>query len=189
MSAAALSGIIFLLTLGGIFLGTLLRRILPKHHLSEDAQNVVRLGVGLIATIAALLLGLLIAAAKGSFDTQNTQVKQITADLILLDNILARYGPEARSIREQMRSPIGPFADQLWREKQAGVATPFETNAAAEKVYLEPISKSPEEDDEAGELDKTEEVLCVEPPADEDATLQLYPGEEALDEPASHIAA
>jgi len=54
---------------------------------------------------------------------------------------------------------------------------------------LEPISKSPEEDDEAGELDKTEEVLCVELPADEDATLPLYPGEEALDEPASHIAA
>jgi len=146
MSAAALSGIIFLLTLGGIFLGTLLRRILPKHHLSEDAQNVVRLGVGLIATIAALLLGLLIAAAKGSFDTQNTQVKQITADLILLDNILARYGPEARSIREQMRSTIGPFADQLWREKQAGVATPFETNAAAEKVYLDIQGLSPQND-------------------------------------------
>src|SRR4029077_11000091 len=146
MSAAALSGIIFLLTLGGIFLGTLLRRILPKHHLSEDAQNVVRLGVGLIATIAALLLGLLIAAAKGSFDTQNTQVKQITADLILLDNILARYGPEARSIREQMRSTIGPFADQLWREKQAGVATPFETNAAAQKIYLDIQGLSPQND-------------------------------------------
>jgi hypothetical protein len=146
MSAAALSGIIFLLTLGGIFLGTLLRRILPKHHLSEDAQNVVRLGVGLIATIAALLLGLLIAAAKGSFDTQNTQVKQITADLILLDNILAQYGPEACSIREQMRSTIGPFADQLWREKQAGVTTPFESNAAAEKVYLEIQGLSPQND-------------------------------------------
>jgi hypothetical protein len=96
MSALPLSCLIFMLTLGGIFLGTLLRRILPKHHLSEDAQNVVRLGVGLIATIAALVLGLLIAAAKGSFDTQNTQVKQITADLILLDNILAQYGPEAQ---------------------------------------------------------------------------------------------
>ena len=57
------------------------------------------------------------------------------------------------------------------------------------RKVLEPISKSPEEDDEAGELDKTEEVLCVELPADEDATLPLYPGEEALDEPASHIAA
>ena len=146
MSAAALSGIIFVLTLGGIFLGTLLRRILPKHHLSEDSQDVVRLGVGLIATIAALVLGLLIAAAKGSFDTQNTQVKQITADLILLDNILAQYGPEARSIREQMRSGVGPFVDRLWREKQAGVAGPFATNAEAEKVYLEIQGLSPQND-------------------------------------------
>lgn len=120
MSPLALSGIIFALTLGGIFLGTMLRRTLPKHHLSDDAQNTVRLGVGLIATIAALVLGLLIAAAKGSFDTQNTRLKQITADLILLDNILAQYGPEGRPIREQMRSSVGRFADQLWREKQVG---------------------------------------------------------------------
>src|SRR5690242_18243956 len=107
MSALTLSGIIFVLMLGGIFLGALLRRALPKHHLSDDVQNAVRLGVGLIATIAALVLGLLIAAAKGSFDTQSTQIKQITADLILLDNILAKYGPEANPIREQMRSSVG----------------------------------------------------------------------------------
>src|SRR6201982_1931857 len=133
MSALALSGIIFVLTLGGILLGALLRRTLPKHHLSEDAQKPVRLGVGLVATIAALVLDLLIAAAKGSFDTQNTQIKQITADLILLDNILAQYCPEARTIREQMRGSVGAFADQLWREKQIGVGGPLEPNAAAEK--------------------------------------------------------
>ena len=68
-----------------------------------------------------------------------------------------------------------------WRTSRAAKPTPAQR--------LEPISKSPEEDDEAGELDKTEEVLGVELPADEDATLPLYPGEEALDEPASHIAA
>ena len=120
MSALILSGIIFVLTLGGIFLGTLLRRTLPEHHLNEHARDVVRLGVGLIATIAALVLGLLIAAAKGSFDTQTSQVRQITANLILLDNILAQYGPEARSIREQIRSTVDPFADRLWREKESG---------------------------------------------------------------------
>ncbi len=146
MNALAISGIIFVLTLGGIFLGAMLRWSLPKHHLSEDAQNTVRLGVGLIATIAALVLGLLIAAAKGSFDTQNTQIKQITADLILLDNILAQYGPEGRPIREQMRSSVGQFADQLWREKQVTVRGPFETNAAAEKVYLEIQGLSPQND-------------------------------------------
>src|SRR6188474_911715 len=96
MSAFILAGSIFVTMLGGIWLGTLLRRTLPRHHLNEHAKDVVRLGVGLIATIAALVLGLLIAAAKGSFDTQSTHLKHITADLILLDNILAQYGPEVR---------------------------------------------------------------------------------------------
>ncbi len=101
MSALAVSAIIFLSTLGGIFLGALLRRTLPKHHLNEHAKDVVRLGAGLIATMTALVLGLLIAAAKGSFDTQSTHLKHITADLILLDNILAQYGQKlVRSVKK-----------------------------------------------------------------------------------------
>ena len=146
MSALTLSGIIFALTLGGIFLGTLLRRALPKHHLNSHAKDAVRLGAGLTATIAALVLGLLIAAAKGSFDTQTSQVRQITANLILLDNILAQYGPETRAIRGQIRSTIDPFADGLWREKEAGTTRPVETNAAAERVYLEIHKLSPHDD-------------------------------------------
>jgi len=146
MSALILSGIIFVLTLCGIFLGTLLRRALPKHHLNSHAKDAVRLGAGLTATIAALVLGLLIAAAKGSFDTQTNQVRQITANLILLDNILAQYGPETRAIREQIRSTIDPFADGLWREKEAGTRGPVETNAAAERVYLEIHKLSPHDD-------------------------------------------
>ena len=146
MSALALSCLIFVLTLGGIFLGALLRRALPEHHLSKDSQDVVRLGVGLIATIAALVLGLLIASAKSSFDTQSTQVTQITADLILLDNLLAEYGPEARPIREQMRSIIEPLADRLWREKEASAAIPFELSAPAEKAYLAIQALSPQND-------------------------------------------
>src|SRR6476619_78647 len=114
MRAFILAGIIFVLTLGGIWFGTLLRRTLPRHHLNEHARDVVRLGVGLIAAIAALVLGLLIGAAKSSFETQNTQVKQIIANLILLDSILAQYGPEALPIRHHMRRAVGPFADRLW---------------------------------------------------------------------------
>jgi hypothetical protein len=143
MSAFTLSGIIFVLTLGGIFLGALLRRSLPEHHLDERAKDPVRLGVGLVATIAALVLGLLIAAAKGSFDTQTSQVRQITANLILLDNILGQYGPEARPVREQIRKTIDPFADQLWREKEAGTKGPFETDGTAEQVYLQIQRLSP----------------------------------------------
>jgi hypothetical protein len=146
MSALTLSGIIFLLTTAGIFLGTLLRRTLPEHHLSDATKDVVRLGVGLIATIAALVLGLLIAAAKGSFDTQTGQVRQITANLILLDNILAQYGPEARPVRADIRRTVDPFADRLWREKEAGTSGPFETDGTAEQVNLEIHNLSPHDD-------------------------------------------
>lgn len=146
MKSLISSAIIFALTLSGIYLGTLLRRTLPRHHLNEDAKDVVRLGVGLIATIAALVLGLLIGAAKSSFDTQSTQLKQITANLILLDTILAQYGPEARPIREHMRSAVVPFADRLWREKETSTIGPFETNAAEARVYLEIQKLSPRDD-------------------------------------------
>jgi hypothetical protein len=134
-SPLTLSCIIFALTVGGIFLGVLLRRALPKHHLSKDSQDVVRLGVGLVATIAALVLGLLIAAAKGSFDTQSGQVKQITADLILLDDLLFLYGPETQPIRVELRAAIGPLVDRIWSEKRAGGIRTFVPGARAQDVY------------------------------------------------------
>jgi hypothetical protein len=146
MSATVLSCLIFALTLGGIVLGALLRTALPQHHLSKDSQDVVRLGVGLIATIAALVLGLLIAAAKGSFDTQSGQVKQITADLILLDALLEQYGPEAQLIRVEMRSAIGPLADRLWHERPADAARPFARDVKAESVYVAIQALSPKND-------------------------------------------
>ena len=85
MTPLALSCVIFLLVLTGIFLGAIFRRVLPGHHISKETQDVVRLGAGLIATIAALVLDLLIADAKSSFDTKSNQVKQATANVILLE--------------------------------------------------------------------------------------------------------
>jgi hypothetical protein len=111
------SCIVFLVLLGGILLGMTLRSKLPQHHLSEDSQDVVRLAIGLVATIAALVLGLLIAAAKGSFDTQSGQVKQMTADIILLDSLLAEYGPEALPIRKNIRAALGTYTDTLGERK------------------------------------------------------------------------
>jgi hypothetical protein len=146
LSALALSGIIFALLLAGILVGALLRRALPKTHLSKDTQDVVRLGAGLIATIGGLLLGLLIASAKGSYDTESTQVQQITADLILLDTLLKNYGPEALPIRNQMRNAVGPFVDRLWHEQNAETRSSFATVAQAEKVYLDIQALTPQND-------------------------------------------
>ena len=135
MSPLILSSIIFALMLGGIIVGALLRSTLPQSHLTKDAQDTVRLGVGLIATMSALVVGLLIAAAKSSYDTQSGQIKQITADLILLDGLLAQYGPEAQPLREQMRAVIPAFVDRIWQEKRTATAAPYESNAHAEKIY------------------------------------------------------
>jgi hypothetical protein len=141
-----LSCIIFALVLAGILLGILLRRLVPDHHLSKESQDVVRLGVGLIATIAALVLGLLIAAAKSSFDTQSSQIKQFTADLILLDDLLGQYGPETTPIRARMRSAVAPLADRIWREKSASTKGTFEINAKSEALLLEIQALSPRND-------------------------------------------
>src|SRR5216683_4511376 len=98
MSPIALSLIVFACVFGGTFLGMFLRKRLPGHHLSGDTKDVVRLGTGLIGTIAALVLGLLIGSAKSSYDTQSTQIKQLTANIILLDRFLEEYGPETGAV-------------------------------------------------------------------------------------------
>ncbi len=146
MSALALSGIIFVMVLGGVLLGALLRQALPQRHLSKESQDVVRLGVGLIATIGALVLSLLISSAKSSFDTQAGQVKQLTAGIILLDNLMEQYGPEAVPIRQQIRSAIGPLVGRIWHEKEARSPMPFAATAAAEKVYVEIQRLAPQND-------------------------------------------
>jgi len=183
MSPLALSVIIFVLVLGGILLGTFLRRALPHHHLSKDSQDVVRLGVGLIATIAALVLGLLIAAAKGSFDTQSGQVRQITADLILLDNLLAQYGPAAQPIRVQIRSTVAPFADRLWDETQDKVAAPFVASDAGEKAYLAIQALSPQ-----NELQRSLQARAVQASTDLAQTRFLLFAEKDNTIPAPFIA-
>ena len=146
MSPLFLSLIAFTIILVGIFVGSLLRRTLPQHHLADDAKDVVRLGTGLIGTIAALVLGLLIASAKSSFDTQSGQVQHVTADIILLDQLLAQYGPEARPIRERMRQAVGPLVERLWREGGSVSATgaPFAATTVAEDAFAKIGELSPQ---------------------------------------------
>src|SRR5713226_6343005 len=103
MSSLATSGIIFGCVFGGALVGMFLRAVLPERHLSPETKDVVKLGMGLIATMAALVLSLLIASAKSSFDTQRSELAQLSANIILLDRVLAVYGPETQDARELLR--------------------------------------------------------------------------------------
>src|SRR5215831_16236944 len=116
VSPIGLSLMAFAAIVGGVLIGVFLRSTLPGHHLADDAKDVVRLGTGRIATIAALVLSLLIHSAKTSFDSQNGQVQHMTADIILLDHLLAQYGPETHDARDLLRRAIGPLVDRIWRK-------------------------------------------------------------------------
>src|SRR5262249_46164196 len=103
---------------------------------------------GLIGTIAALVLGLLIASAKSSYDTQSSQVQRVTADLVLLDQLLAQYGPEARPIRELMRQAVGPLVERLWSDTGPASASnsPFAATSVAEDAFARIGELAPQTD-------------------------------------------
>ena len=134
MSPLLMSVIAFGCVLGGTFLGIFLRNRLPEHHLSAATKDVVRLGTGLIGTIAGLVLGLLIASANSTYETQSTQVQQLTANIVLLDRTLAQYGPETDLARNLLRRGVASMADRIWRENgfDSGKVAPFEASAAYE---------------------------------------------------------
>jgi hypothetical protein len=85
----------------------------PERHLTKETEDVVKLGMGVIATMSALIIGLLLASAKGSFETKNAELRQFSADLILLDRQLAHYGPEAKEARDLLRRYTRAKIDSL----------------------------------------------------------------------------
>jgi hypothetical protein len=148
MGPIGVSCVAFVCISCGAFVGMALRKMLPGHHLSADTKDVVRLGTGLIATIAALVLGLLIASAKSSFDTQRAQIRQLTANIILLDELLAQYGPETSTARGLLRTGLDTMVDRIWHENGSGPANagPFKASAAGEEFYAKLEELSPQND-------------------------------------------
>jgi hypothetical protein len=114
-----MASIVFVCVFGGALLGILLRAVMPEHHLSDDSKDVIKLGMGLIATIAALVLGLVIAAAKNTYDTQDAAIKHTVAKIMLLDDVLARYGPEANEARDSIRRTLARRLDEIWPEERS----------------------------------------------------------------------
>jgi hypothetical protein len=95
-------------------MGWLLGRRLPEHHLNDSTKDAVRLGMGSVATMAALVLGLLVASAKSSFDTERTEVIQLTAKVIHLDQLLANCGPGSKESRELLKRAVRSATLRIW---------------------------------------------------------------------------
>jgi len=87
---------------------------LPDRHLDQDSRDVVKLVMGLIATMSALVLSLLIASANSSYDRQSSELKVLSANVLLLDRTLKFYGPGAKEARDGLRDAIRQTHDRIW---------------------------------------------------------------------------
>jgi hypothetical protein len=131
---------------GAALCGMLLRRMLPEHHLSSDTKEVVKLAMGFVATMAALILGLLVASAKDSFDKQSAGVTQMAANIIYLDRLLDNYGPETKEIRVAYRGVLEEVTKQMWPERASGNSELDPSATHSESVFTSIQALDPKTD-------------------------------------------
>jgi Protein of unknown function (DUF4239) len=130
----SISIVTFALVFSGALVGMRLRRALSEDNLREEVRDVIKLSTGLIGTMAALVLGLLIASAKNTYDTKSAQIRQITADIILIDLDLERYGPEAQDLRVMLRDAILPMIAQIWNEGERAKLSAYSATVEAKEL-------------------------------------------------------
>ena len=123
MHSFNVSLIVFLWVFGGAVVGMVLRKFLPEDHLTSDAKDVVRLATGLVVTMSALVLGMLVSSAKASYDYQKTEVATMAAKIVLLDRVLATYGPETAETRVQLRYFVESSIERTWPSEKSKHAT------------------------------------------------------------------
>jgi hypothetical protein len=137
MSPIGISVLAFALMLFSILAGGWVQGRLPEGHLSSDSKEVVKLSMGVMGTLAALVLGLLVASAQSSYAARQSEISQLTAYVILLDHLLDQYGKDAENARVSLRNAIPQVADRIWREGQSATlqAAPFKAASEGEAFY------------------------------------------------------
>jgi hypothetical protein len=142
----AIGWIVFALVFGSALLAMFAHSALPEHHLSSDSKDVVKLGIALIATMSALVLSLLVASAKSSYDTRSNQLVQASADIILLDRALALYGPETKEARSLLQRSVAATVGQFWPAEGAKPIAIALGTSSVEALYGKIEELSPQSD-------------------------------------------
>ena len=114
MGSFAISLIVLACVFGGALFGMFLPRLLPREHLSPASTDLLKMGMGFIGTMAAMVLGLMLASAKSSYDTQKSELNTLSAKILFFDRILRYYGPDAQEARDALRSVVACTLDRIW---------------------------------------------------------------------------
>lgn len=148
MSAIGIGALVFACVFGGAVAGLLLRAVLPEHHLASESKEVVKLSMGLVATMSALVLGLLVASAKSSFDTQGNEVTDLSAKVEMLDRVLARYGPGAQEARAHLKTVASTVLAHMEGSDSSRPADVEAPNAAGEALFQQLYALTPKSEEE-----------------------------------------
>ena len=146
MITTVIATILFLFLVGVTLLGRRVGRYLPEDQLSADSRDAVKLAMGFIATMTAVLLGLLITSAKGNFDTEQSEVMQMAAKVAFLDRVLALYGPEAADARLKLRDAIADGVRRMWPAKRSDLVQSAPNEQLGDAFYVAIHRLSPHDD-------------------------------------------
>jgi len=111
--------IVFTVLLSGAFAGSWIRKRLPENHLTDETKSLVSVSMAIVATLSALVLGFLISNANSSFTALGGEVTTLSAQLIRLDQVLRRYGPQTKQTRELLRQYVEAKTADLFPDDPA----------------------------------------------------------------------
>ena len=146
MITAVIAAILFVCLVGVTLLGRRVSRYLPEDQLSPDSKDSVKLAMGFIATMTAVLLGLLITSAKGNFDTEQSEVMQMAAKVAFLDRVLTLYGPEAADARLKLRDAVADGVGRMWPAKRSDSVQSAPNEQVGDALYVAIHRLSPHDD-------------------------------------------
>ncbi len=136
MSPVQFAALAFVCIIASAVGGALLRPRLPEHHVSGDSKDVIKLSIALVATMCALVLALLFASTRTSFEHSSALVSRLTADIAELDRVLKHYGPDAEPVRAALRAEIPPMIDSIWRDEAMAHGVKLDQSKAPEEEVL-----------------------------------------------------
>jgi hypothetical protein len=146
VNTALIATILFISLVGVVLLGRWARGYLPENHLSADSKDAVKLAMGLVATMSALVLGLLVSSAKGAYDTERSEVIQMAAKVAFLDRMLTLYGPEAAQARGEFRSGVADAVRRIWPAARGGPPQLAPNEQTGDAFYVAVQRLSPHDD-------------------------------------------
>jgi len=150
MISYVFAAVVLLLTLTALWSGIRLSAALPSHHLINDARDSAKVGIGMLATLLALVLGLMITSAKRSFDEREAELVQTATSIVLLDRALLALGDEAQGARSQLRNVLDNIARLASRQQRHDVDNNdwFQNLRAVSDLQKTILSISPRSDAE-----------------------------------------